>query len=158
MIRPVRPSTRRARRGAWRSRGLHTRRFIARAWRRSTKRARRDRAAAFVLGLSSMIIAAHGGLTRFHVGDSIQARHVFNAARNVEIAAWMLSSRRDAQGRPLLLSNELGDGVANLSFEREFGRIIARLDLEASLQDESLRRIGINYVQGLLFFNFLPVR
>lgn len=117
-----------------------------------------DRVAAFVLGLSSMIIAAHGGLTRFHVGDSVQARHVFNAARNVETAAWMLSSRRDAQGRPLLLSNELGDGVANLSFEREFGRIIARLDLEASLQDESLRRIGINYVQGLLFFNFLPVR
>jgi|UniRef100_UPI003F65A3D7 hypothetical protein len=117
-----------------------------------------DRVAAFVLGLSSMIIAAHGGLTRFHVGDAIQARHVFNAARNVEIAAWMLSSRRDAQGRPLLLSNELGDGVANLSFEREFGRIIARLDLEAALQDESLRRIGINYVQGLLFFNFLPVR
>src|SRR5690606_41518842 len=117
-----------------------------------------DRVAAFVLGLSSMIIAAHGGLTRFHVGDSVQARHVFNAARNVEIAAWMLSSRRDAQGRPLLLSNEMGEGVANLSFEREFGRIVARLDLEAELQDESLRRIGINYVQGLLFFNFLPVR
>lgn len=117
-----------------------------------------DRAAAFVLGLSSMIIAAHGGLTRFHVGDAVQARHVFNAARNVEIAAWMLSSRRDAQGRPLLLSNELGEGVANLSFEREFGRIIARLDLEAALLDESLRRVGINYVQGLLFFNFLPVR
>ena len=117
-----------------------------------------DRVAAFVLGLSSMVITAHGGMTRFHVTDSIDAKHVFNAARNVEIAAWMLSSRRDAQGQPLLLSNELGDGVANLSFEREFGRIIARLDLEAALQDESLRRIGINYVQGLLFFNFLPVR
>ena len=117
-----------------------------------------DRVAAFVLGLSSTIIAAHGGVTRFHVTDSVDARHVFNAARNVEIAAWMLSSRRDAQGRPLLLSNELGDGVANLSFEREFGRIIARLDLEAALQDEGLRRIGVNYVQGLLFFNFLPVR
>ncbi|MFV0284501.1 MAG: hypothetical protein ACK5JE_12025 [Castellaniella sp.] len=117
-----------------------------------------DRVAAFVLGLSSTIIAAHGGVIRFHVGDSVKARHVFNAARNVEIAAWMLASRRDAQGQPLLLSNELGDGVANLSFEREFGRIIARLDLEAVLLDESLRRIGINYVQGLLFFNFLPVR
>ena len=117
-----------------------------------------DRVAAVVLGLSSMIIAAHDGLTRFHVSDSVEARHVFNAARNVEIAAWMLANRRDAQGHPLLLSNEMGEGVTNLSFEREFGGIIARLDLEASLQDESLRRIGINYVQGLLFFNFLPVR
>ncbi|WP_345798433.1 hypothetical protein [Castellaniella sp. MT123] len=117
-----------------------------------------DRAAAFVLGLSNMIIAAHGGLTRFHVGDSVDARHVFNAARNVEIAAWMLSSRRDARGQPLLLSNELGNGVTNLSFEREFGRMIARLDLVAELQDESVRRIGIGYLQGLLFFNFLPVR
>lgn len=117
-----------------------------------------DRVAAFVLGLSNMIIAAHGGRTRFHVTDSVDARHVFNAARNVEVAAWMLASRRDAQGRPLLLSNELGNGVANLSFEREFGRMIARLDLVAELQDESVRRIGINYLQGLLFFNFLPVR
>ncbi|WP_323016529.1 hypothetical protein [Castellaniella sp.] len=117
-----------------------------------------DRVAAFVLGLSDMIITAHGGRVRFHVTDSVDAQHVFNAARNLEIAAWMLASRRDAQGRPLLLSNELGDGVANLSFEREFGRMIARLDLVAELQDESVRRIGINYLQGLLFFNFLPVR
>lgn len=117
-----------------------------------------DRVAAFVLGMANMIIAAHGGKTRFHVTDSVNATHVFNAARNLEVAAWMLASRRDAQGRPLLLSNQLGDGVANLSFEREFGRMVARLDLVAELQDESMRRIGINYVQGLLFFNFLPVR
>ncbi|CAM5778705.1 hypothetical protein [Castellaniella caeni] len=117
-----------------------------------------DRVAAFVLGLANMIIVAHGGRTRFHVTDSVSAQHVFNAARNVEIAAWMLATRRDAQGRPLLLSNELGNGVANLSFEREFGRMIARLDLVAELQDESMRRLGINYLQGLLFFNFLPVR
>src|SRR5690606_28345322 len=103
-------------------------------------------------------IAAHGGLTRFHVGDSVQAHHVFNAARNVEIAAWMLSSRRDAQGRPLLLSNEMGEGVANLSFEREFGRIVARLALEAELQAEGLRGSGVDCVQGVLFFVFLPVR
>lgn len=117
-----------------------------------------DRVAAFVLGLSNMIQAAHGDRMRFHVMDSVDARHVFNAARNLEIAVWMLASRRDAEGRPLLLSNEIGDGATNLSFEREFGRIIARLDLVAEVQDENVRRIGINYMQGLLFFNFLPVR
>ncbi|MDN5843216.1 MAG: hypothetical protein L0H54_07185 [Alcaligenaceae bacterium] len=117
-----------------------------------------DRVAAYVLGMADMIISAHGGETRFHISDTINAQNVFNAARNVEVAAWMLASRRDAQGRPLLLSNEIDNGVANLSFEREFGGIISRLDLVAELLDENLRRVGINYLQGLLFFNFLPVR
>lgn len=48
--------------------------------------------------------------------------------------------------------------ATNLSFEREFGALIGRLDLVANLLDENLRRMGINYVQGLFFFNFLPVR
>lgn len=117
-----------------------------------------DRVAAYVLGMADMIISAHGDKTRFHLSDAINAQNVFNAARNVEIAAWMLANRRDAQGRPLLLSNEIGNGVTNLSFEREFGGIISRLDLVAELLDENLRRVGINYLQGLLFFNFLPVR
>lgn len=117
-----------------------------------------DRAGAFVFGLANMIISAHNGKTRYYVGDIINAQHVFNAARNVEAAAWLLASRRDAKGQPLLLANEMNDMVINLSFEREFGEIIGRLDLVANLLDENLRRVGINYVQGLLFFNFLPVR
>jgi hypothetical protein len=56
------------------------------------------------------------------------------------------------------LSNEISDTQSNLSFEREFGQLIVRLDLVANLLDENLRRIGINYMQSLLFFNFLPVR
>lgn len=117
-----------------------------------------DRVAAFTFGLADMIIQAHNGKTRFYVSDQLNAQHVYNAARNVEIAAWLLTSRRNAAGQPLLLANEISDEHSNLSFEREFGQIIGRLDLMANLLDENLRRIGINYVQGLLFFNFLPVR
>ncbi len=117
-----------------------------------------DRVGAFVFGLADMIIRAHNGKTRFYVSDVLDAQHVYNAARNVEIAAWLLASRRDAQGRPLLMANEISNGTANLSFEREFGQLIGRLDLIANLLDENLRRVGINYFQGLLFFNFLPVR
>ncbi|HEU0229545.1 MAG TPA: hypothetical protein VFR20_03160 [Burkholderiaceae bacterium] len=120
---------------------------------------RGDRVRAFIEGLANMIIEAHGGRTRFYATDRLDAQHVYNAARNVETAAWMLATRRDASGRPLLLSNEMSvDGASNLSFERGFGELIGRLDLVASLLDENLRRIGINYVQGLLLFNFLPVR
>ena len=48
----------------------------------------------------------------------------------------------------------MSDDAVNISFEREFGQLIGRLDLVANLLDENLRRVGINYVQGLLFFSF----
>lgn len=119
---------------------------------------RGDRVSAFVLGLADMVIQSHGGKTRFYVSDVLDAGHVYNAARNIEIAAWLLTTRHDAQGNPLLLANEMSAEATNLSFEREFGQLIGRLDLVANLLDENIRRVGINYMQGLLFFNFLPVR
>lgn len=117
-----------------------------------------DRVVAFVFGLADTIVQAHNGKTRFYVVDALDAQRVYNAARNVEIAAWMLSTRKNSLGQPLLLSNEITPEASNLSFEREFGQLVGRLDLVANLLDENLRRVGINYVQGLLFFNFLPVR
>ena len=111
-----------------------------------------------LFGLSDTVISAHNGKIRFYATDVLNAQHVYNAARNVEIAAWLLATRRDAAGRPLLLANEISDDISNLSFEREFGQLVGRLDLVANLLDENLRRVGINYMQGLLFFNFLPVR
>jgi hypothetical protein len=119
---------------------------------------RGDRVGAFIFGMANMIVGAHGGKTRFYVSDALDAQYVYNAARNVEVAAWLLASRRDAAGRPLLLANEMSSEATNLSFEREFGQLVGRLDLVANLLDENLRRVGINYMQGLLFFNFLPVR
>ena len=92
-----------------------------------------DRVGAFIFGLSDMIIRAHHGKTRFYAFDVLDARHVYNAARNIEVAAWLLASRRDAAGRPLLLANEISTNVANLGFEREFGQLVGRLDLVASL-------------------------
>ncbi|HEY0297118.1 MAG TPA: hypothetical protein VGC69_17440 [Bordetella sp.] len=117
-----------------------------------------DRVAAFVYGLADTIIAAHGDKVRFHALDVLDGQRIYNAARNVEAADWLLSTRRAPGGGPLLLSNEMGDGKVNLSFEREFGALIGRLDLEANLLGENIRRIGINYAQSLMFFNFLPVR
>lgn len=121
-----------------------------------------DRVAALILATVDMLVTAHGGKTAFYLLDPIDAQHVYNAARNIEIAAWILSERRDTQGAPLLLTNEIApDGTRNLSFEREFGKIIARLDLLAHLADERLRRAAINTVQGLLgagLLQFLPVR
>ncbi|MBO9354464.1 hypothetical protein GG851_10705 [Bordetella petrii] len=118
----------------------------------------RDRVAAFIYGLADTLIAAHNDKTRMYLSDVLDGQRIYNAARNVEAAAWLLASRRDSEGRLLLLANEISPAATNLSFEREFGAIIGRLDLIANLLGENARRVGINYAQGLLFFNFLPVR
>ncbi|MBG7619980.1 hypothetical protein I5R65_10940 [Herbaspirillum sp. AP02] len=120
-----------------------------------------DRVAAFIDATADMIIVAHGNKIEFFLVDGLDAQHLYNAARNVEIAAWVLASRRNAAGAPLLLSDEIGGDVRNLSFEREFGKIVGRLDLMAEFSTERYRRAGISYVQNLLggsFLQFLPVR
>ncbi|VFR46896.1 putative lipoprotein [plant metagenome] len=119
---------------------------------------RGDRVAAFIFGLSDTIVTAHGGKTRFYVSDMLDGQRVYNAARNVEAAAWLLATRKDEAKQPLLLANEISDTAVNLSFEREFGALVGRLDLIANLLGENSRRVGINYAQGLMFFSFLPVR
>ena len=117
-----------------------------------------DRVAAYIYGLADTLVAAHNGKTRMYATDILDGQRVFNAARNVEAAAWMLKTRRDDQGVLLLLANEWSNDTVNLSFERTFGAIIGRLDLIANLLGENSRRIGINYAQGFMLFNFLPVR
>lgn len=120
-----------------------------------------DRVAAFVHAAADMLITAHGGRTSFTLIDGLDPQHVFNAARNLEIANWILNSRKAPGGKPLLLSNQIAEEGRNLSFEREMGKIIGRLDLVADYTTERYRRSVIGYAQGLLagpFMQFLPVR
>jgi hypothetical protein len=49
---------------------------------------------------------------------------LYNSARNMEVAVWKLGHDRNAAGELLLLSNELDPANRNLSFEREFGRVM----------------------------------
>ena len=79
----------------------------------------------------------------------------------METALWILNTRRDAAGQPLLHANEITGEVRNLSFEREFGQIIGRLDLLATYTTERYRRAAIDYMQSLVaapFLVFLPVK
>lgn len=120
-----------------------------------------DRVAAFIYAAADTIIAAHAGKIRFTLVDGLDPQHLYNAARNMEIANWILNSRQGADGKPLLLSNQLDGQGQNLSFEREMGKIIGRLDLLASYGTERYRRSIIGYGQSLVagpFLQFLPVR
>ena len=120
-----------------------------------------DRVAAFVLACNDTIVTAHGGKREFYYLDGIDPQHIYNAARDIETALWILNTRKDARGQPLLLANEIGTDSRNLSFEREFGKIIGRLDLLASYMTERYRRAAIDYLQGLAMapvLVFLPVK
>lgn len=120
-----------------------------------------DRVAAFISACSDTLVTAHGGRRDFYYLDGIDPQYIHNAARNMETAAWILNTRRDARGQPLLLSNELAGENRNLSYEREFGKIIGRLDVLSQYLTERYRRAVITYVQGVLaapFLIFLPVK
>ncbi|MCP2937765.1 hypothetical protein NK983_34215, partial [Salmonella enterica subsp. enterica serovar Typhimurium] len=79
-----------------------------------------------------------------------------NCARNIEISAWKLAQSRDELGAPLLLSNEIGiDGVRNLSFEREMGKMIGWLDMSAQIVADKNRRVVTRILQSLATAVFL---
>jgi len=115
-----------------------------------------DRVLPFIVGLQTMLLKAHGGKEEFYMTDNIDPQSVYNMARNVEIAAWKLSNARDAQGQLFLLSNQLSDSERNLSFEREFGKIVGRLDLYAITLSEKSQRMISRVAQNLATTLFLP--
>ena len=119
-----------------------------------------DRAGAYIYGLGTMLVGAWGGRIELSLINGLDAQRLANAAHNVAVAAWMLTERKDASGQPLLLSNEISGAGRNLSFEREHGKIIGRLDTLAAVIDEKYRRGIIGYLHGLAggaLLQFLPV-
>lgn len=115
-----------------------------------------DRVLPFIVGLQTMMITAHGGKTDFYLQDSVDPQKVYNAARNVEIAAWKLSNARDADGKLYLLTNEIIETERNLSFEREFGKIVGRTDLFAISLAEKSQRFITRVLQNIATAVFLP--
>jgi hypothetical protein len=118
-----------------------------------------DRVAAFIAGMGGMLNAAFEEKTEFFMLDELDPQKLYNSARNLEIAAWKLGNARDASGALLLLSNEmaLAPHPANLSFEREFGKMIGNLDLLAGLIADKGHRTIARVAQSMATAVFLPV-
>lgn len=87
-----------------------------------------DRVLPFIFGLRKMIMASYDYHTDFYYLTSIDAQKLYNSARNIEIAAWMLGNKRDLQGDLLLLSDSLENEQRNLSYQRLIGGMIATQD------------------------------
>jgi len=115
-----------------------------------------DRVFALMAGLGGMSLAAFGDRYEFYLLDDLDAQRLYNAARNVEIAAWRLAHVRDGEGNLLLLSNDLGP-VPNLSYEREFGKVIGNLDTLSRIMADKTNRTVVKVVQSMASAVFLPV-
>ena len=115
-----------------------------------------DRVLPFIVGLHTMLLKAHGNKKDFYLTDSLDAQNIYNAARNIEIAAWKLSTSRDANGNLYLLTNEINTTDRNLSFEREFGKMIGRTDLYAISLAEKSQRLISRIMQSIATAAFLP--
>jgi hypothetical protein len=116
-----------------------------------------DRVFAFGVGLASMVFLSYNGKTEFYLTDTLDAQKLYNSARNVEIAAWKLANARDARGDALIVSNETSGDVLNLSFEREFGKMIAYQDVMAEIAAQRTNRIIRRAVQTVAAAVFLPI-
>lgn len=122
-----------------------------------------DRVAAFVGGLNTMLHEAFDGRMEFFLLDELDPQKIYNAARNVEIAAWKLANAKRTQaeadlpsGTPLLFSNEMAP-IQNLSFEREFGRLIGNLDVLWQVAADKTQRTVVKVVQNVAIAVFLPI-
>jgi len=120
-----------------------------------------DRVLALMAGLLGMTYAAFEDKDDFYMLDDLDAQKLYNCARNVEIAVWKLSSTRkggsDGNNEPLLLSNELDPNNPNLSFEREFGRLIGLLDFLSKVVADKNGRTISRFTQSIATAVFLPV-
>lgn len=116
-----------------------------------------DRIQALLYGLLTMVDAAYEHKDEFFVLDSLDEQKLYNCARNMEIAVWKLAAARSDSGEPLLLANELDGGSRNLSFEREFGRVIGLLDFMSKVVADKNGRTITRVTHSLATSLFLPV-
>ena len=120
-----------------------------------------DRVLAVMAGLLGMTYAAFEDKDDFYMLDSLDEQKLYNCARNVEIAVWKLSSSKmlnsDGVNELVLLSNEIDPNAPNLSFEREFGRIIGLLDFLSRVVADKQGRTITRFTQSVATAVFFPI-
>jgi hypothetical protein len=107
--------------------------------------------------LTAMILASYNHKTSFFLVDELSAQKLYNSARNIEAAVWKLSTARHPGGEKTLVSNSIEGDLQNLSFEREFGKLIAIQDLMALLIEDKSNRAISRVLQNVASFVFLPI-
>ncbi|MBF0322756.1 MAG: hypothetical protein HQL62_07430 [Magnetococcales bacterium] len=113
-----------------------------------------DRVLAYTVGLGSMVMASYNDKRDFFVLDSLDPQKLYNSARNLELALWLLTQEKDQHGNLFLLSNESDGTVRNLSYERLFGKMIGLQDALSQVVAQKTKRL---IKQAFQFLIFLPI-
>lgn len=116
-----------------------------------------DRVLALIVGLRKMLMASYDNHSEFFYLTSIDQQKLYNSARNLEIAAWLLAKKRDENGHLLILSDSLSDETRNLSYQRLIGRMIATQDNLALIISQKTGRIIKTFVVRAASLVFLPI-
>jgi|TARA_R110002096_G_scaffold246654_3_gene438890 hypothetical protein len=116
-----------------------------------------DRVFAYVAGIASMLDTSYNGKDDFYLFDSLDAQKLYNAARNIEVAAWLLRTKKDANGQLFLLSSTQNNVIINRSYDRIFGKIIGQQDTLAQIVARKNHRTIKNVFQSAAQLVFLPV-
>ncbi len=116
-----------------------------------------DRVLAFTVGMRRMLMASYNNQTEFYYLTEIDAQKLYNSARNIEIAAWLLATKRDSNGERILLSDSSKSLERNLSFQRLIGGMIATQDNLSQIIAEKEGRLVKNIVVQAASMAFLPI-
>jgi len=114
-----------------------------------------DRVKAFVLGIETMILASYDGHRSFYLHNMLEAQKLYDSARNIELASWLLRTKYNQKGDLFLLSTG-GTEEVNLSFERLFGKMINAQDMIAQIMADRSHRQIKNVIQAIATA-FIPI-
>lgn len=119
---------------------------------------RGDRVFAFAAGLQDMVNRAFDGRREFLLLDDLpDPQFIYNSARNIEAAAYLLRTQRDASGQPYLYADGMQDDVLNASYSQILGGLISVQDtLATTLAMKDQRTINA-VTRGVASTLFLPV-
>lgn len=117
-----------------------------------------DRVFAFSAGLQDMVNRAFDGRQEFLLLDDFpDPQFIYNSARNIELAAYLLRTKTTTQGEPLLYADGIQDGVLNASFSQILGGLISTQDTLAMTLAMKDQRTLNAVTRGVASTIFLPV-
>ncbi len=117
-----------------------------------------DRVYAFVAGLQSMVNHAFDHRREFFLLDDLPtAQFIYNSARNIETAAFLLRTKRTMDGKPYLYADGIQDQILNASYSQLMGEMIGLQDaLSTALANKDQRTLNA-VARGAASIVFLPV-
>ena len=117
-----------------------------------------DRVYAFVAGLQSMVNHAFDHRREFLLLDDLPtAQFIYNSARNVETAAYLLRTRVTDAGQPFIYADGVSGDVLNASYSQLMGELIGVQDtLAVTLATKDQRTLNA-VARGVASTLFLPV-